>query len=180
MVPADIVGRTGRALTEIGASGQVDVDGQTYDAMTFRPPIAPGDAVEVTGWRLVGGGVHVLSVRRPGDESPPSRTRTEEPVAPARAPEFPPTPSRREVEHEDRIRSLERRLATQQRHQARAPGTIATGAGVGLALGLFFSLVLYRGPGLSINVMAFVLWALGGAVVGIIVHLVRGPDGNRD
>ena len=50
MIPIDIVGKTGRALTPIGDTGRVEIDGRAYDVTTARPPIPAGDEVEVTGW----------------------------------------------------------------------------------------------------------------------------------
>jgi hypothetical protein len=78
MLPANIVGKTGRALTAVGSDGQVEIGGLTYAAVTYRTPVRAGDEVEVTGWRLVGESSHVLSVCLPGDTSlaGPSRIET--------------------------------------------------------------------------------------------------------
>ena len=70
MNPIDVVGRTGRALTEIGGTGRVEVDGHEYEAAA-RSPIVAGEAIEVTGWRAVGDLGYVLSVRRPGETFAP-------------------------------------------------------------------------------------------------------------
>ena len=103
MVPPDLVGRTGRALTEIGAAGRVEVDGRWYDAATSRAPIPAQEMVEVTGWRLVGDAGYVLSVRRPGDTAPPLATEVDRPALNAHT-----VPSARETEHEAQRRAWDR------------------------------------------------------------------------
>lgn len=92
MVPTDIVGKTGRALTEVGASGRVEIDGRAYEAVAVRGPVPAGDVVEVTGWRLVGEARYVLSVRRPQDSAPPPLARAEARGSP-RAPSQPSAPT---------------------------------------------------------------------------------------
>ncbi len=52
MRPEDCVGRTGRTLSEVAATGRVEVAGESFDALTVGPPIPSGEVVEVTGWRL--------------------------------------------------------------------------------------------------------------------------------
>ncbi|MBN9518578.1 NfeD family protein [bacterium] len=74
MSPDVFVGRTGRAATEVAATGQVEIGGESFDALTVGPPVPAGAAVEVTGWRLIDGTRYVLSVREPRPDAPVNPT----------------------------------------------------------------------------------------------------------
>lgn len=171
-------GSAGRTLTAVAQTGQVEVSGVAYHAETSlfgadpgRPPIPADRAVVVTGWRADDQHGVILVVRDPTAlevEPPPDAG----PVAPVRA----PVPSYQAAQQEERIRSLERQLASRP-PAGNALGTIGLFAGLGLAVGLLFSFATYRGTGLVVNPCAFLLWAGGGAFVGVIVHLARGSGG---
>jgi hypothetical protein len=72
-------GRTGRALTAIAATGQVEIDGTSHAAFTAGPPIPPGTEIVVTGWRAEGASGYVLSVRERSVAEAEERARPETP-----------------------------------------------------------------------------------------------------
>ncbi|WP_020470463.1 NfeD family protein [Zavarzinella formosa] len=59
----DCVGQYGRTLTEVSATGRIQVAGKSFDAITVGPLIPAGETVRVTGWRLVDEFRRILSVR---------------------------------------------------------------------------------------------------------------------
>jgi hypothetical protein len=98
------VGSTGRTLTPIAPTGQVEVDGLLFQAETSlfgddpkRPPIPADRLVVVSAWRADGQHGAILTVSDP--TAPASASDAE----PAPVPTPPPTP-------EERIRLLERQL----------------------------------------------------------------------
>ena len=179
---APTTGSAGRTLSAVAPTGQVEVDGVAYQAETSmfgadpgRPPIPAGRAVVVSGWRTDGEHGVVLLVSDPTAPAAGPRPSDAGPAASA-PPASPPAPSYQAVRQEERIRSLERQLASRP-EAGNALRTIFLFACLGLAAGLLFSCATYRGPGLVINPFAFLLWAAGGALVGVIVHLARGSGG---
>jgi hypothetical protein len=62
MRPEDCIGQIGRTLSEVTATGRVDVAGESFDALTDGSPIPAGVLVRVAGWRLVDGSRRVLVV----------------------------------------------------------------------------------------------------------------------
>jgi hypothetical protein len=172
------LGSAGRTLTALAPSGRVEVGGVAFQAETSlfgsdprRPPIPSGQAVVVSGWRLDGEHGVVLVV---ADPTAPPESQSADPAAGTPAPPADaPVPSYHAARQEERIRNLERQLA--ERREPNAAGkTVLLGAGIGLAAGLLFSWLTYRGPGLVINPLAFALWTGGGALVGVVFHLTRG------
>ena len=79
----ECAGRIGRAVTEVGASGIVEVDGESFYAIAVGPPIPAGESVEVVDWRHVDSSKYILSFRihRPGQPSHPPQSRTEQRLA---------------------------------------------------------------------------------------------------
>ena len=70
MLPANIVGKTGRALTAVGSDGQVEIDGRTYEAVTFLHSRSRWGSGRGNEFGLVQLGLTcTLGMRLPGDTS---------------------------------------------------------------------------------------------------------------
>ena len=177
-------GATGQTLTEVSTTGQVEVDGVTYDAFTNRHTIPAWTEIVVSGWRLEGESKYVLSVRLIGDNGPPLASPTDAVPTPVDAVTKPTTAPDAQNEQKQilaqqaaRIRRLEEQLDEQYRPTAPNPLSIIflyTLLGIGASLVL--SCIFYRGPGLRIYPCAIMPWAAGGALIGVIVYLVKAAN----